>query len=208
MHTLLRAAALAVAAALAGCTYPAPVKPVTAPADMFPADTKQIVVSQYFEPELAEFGHMTRSPRACSPHRYPVRIGPALVSSLRAVNEAAFRSVGVSERKEVATASAQRHIAFERVTSRAHVNFRDSLWTVHAGGFVELIMRVTVYDGDRNPLWMDLATGVGRVEGPGADCERGAKAVGAAAEEAIREAVDEYVEKIIKAGRVDVSTGA
>lgn len=88
------------------------------------------------------------------------------------------------------------------------MNFRDSLWTVHAGGFVELIMRVTVYDGDRNPLWADLITGVGRVEGPGADCERGAKAMGAAAEEAIRRAVEEYVEKIIKAGRVDVSTGA
>lgn len=185
---------------LGGCTYQANVAPTAAAAsDIAPGRTVDRPVSYYVAPELASVTQNASEGYVCSANAFPVNAGPAIASSIRSTNEAAFKNIVSGGGMTDPAPGAERHIVFqlERFTPRLH--FETGWWSGTAIANTELAMRVTVYDPQSQVVDRIVVAGSGYGETDG-DCDAGARALETATNQAIKAVMQNYVSRIINGG--------
>lgn len=203
MQTIFRVAVLALAAAAVGCTYTANVVPTSLPAaEIIPGRELPYTISQYFAPGMENINQEPTQGFICSAHKYSVNIGPALVASIRTVNEAGFEGVIPSDEPRAAAPGVERHLSFESESFQARLDFVGGAFLVRAVASAEIVFRVTAYDGDGKEILRTMASGSSEADAGAAGCEGGEQALLEASRRAIQRAVEGYVHKVINAQRL------
>lgn len=187
------------AATLGACTYQANIAPQGAAAgEVMPGRRLAYPVSVYVEPELADLTREADTGYMCSAHAYPVKVGPAIVSTLRNVDEAAFARIVPGGTRSAMAPGAQRHLVFGLEEFRASLDFSPGFWTGKANAQAELTMKVTALGEGNREILRTVVTGEGSSRKEG-DCPTGAQALTEAVNKAVKRAAEEYVFKVINA---------
>ena len=133
-------------------------------------------------------------PRATSvsANAFPVSAGPAIASSIRNTNDAAFKNVVPGGGMTDAAPGAERHIVFQIESFTPRVHFEQGYWSATAIANAELAIRVTVYDGRAQEINRSIVAGSGYGELDGG-CDAGARALETATNQAIKAAMQNYV---------------
>ena len=198
----MRRIILVLGLALSGCTYSADVAPSTSAAGEVLPDRKIAYSASYFiDPELASLNRDASVGHMCSAHSFPVSAGPAISSSIGTVNDAAFEEIRQGGSVSRGSDGVDRHIVYQLDSFVPRLHFESGFWQGTAVANVELVLKVTVYDAAGNAVVRTRASGTGYGEIDGG-CDAGAEALGIATNQAIKRAMENYVDRVINAGQV------
>lgn len=196
-------AALMAASLLAGCTYQANVAPSTAAAaSVVPAKRVNSSVSYYVAPDLASLRRSASEGYMCSAHDFPVDAGPAIDSSIKSINAAAFAGDATVTNTATPAPGVQRHLNFQLDSFMPRLRFETGFWSATALANVELTIRVNILDALGTMVGNALLAGTGYAESDGG-CPEGAKVLEEATNQAIKRAMEDYVAKVINSGQLE-----
>ena len=187
---------------LSGCTYAADVAPsTTAAGDILPQRKIAHPASYFIDPELASLNRDASEGYSCSAHKFPISAGPAISSSIRSVNDSAFEQIAEGGSASQGSNGVERHLVYQLDSFLPRLHFEAGFWQATAVANVELVLKVTAYDAAGNALIRTRVSGIGYGEMDGG-CDAGAEALSVATSQAIKRAMENYVDRVINAGQV------
>jgi hypothetical protein len=189
--------------ALAGCTYTAQVAPTTAAASaVLPQRQIELPSSYYVTDEIASLNRSASEGYMCSANKFDVNAGPAIASSIRSVNQTAFKSISEGGTLTQPAEGAKWHIVFELDSFTPRIHFEPGFWSATSIANVELVLKVTAYDESAKQILRISAAGDGYGESDGGGCSSGADALSIATNEAIKRTMESYVNQVVNAGQL------
>ncbi len=190
---------------ISGCTNGVELPPtIVSSAEIIVDSRLPYPVSIYIDPELESLSRVVRSPFVCPWLKFPVFVGDAVDSTLRDANKQIFSQILDGGSYNQSADGAKRHIAF-------HLEFFDPrLEFINVAGYrttgvanFSILIGVTVYDENSEMLFRTIVEGEGSQEMERvSDCDLGTQLIQSAAQTAIRQAVEDYVRKVVNSNRI------
>jgi len=190
---------------LFGCTYQSVATSPAVSSNAIEVDRIRNAHAGYYI-ELREDLRQVDSKRighTCSSHKYPVSIDSALTETIAGVMEASFTSYQRYDSPLVASVPENGYsFEFEVGSFEAQLGYSAGTWTgsAHAEALIELSVIVVGPDGVELTRTNIIGDGSGTRSG---GCPNGAQALAEAAGEAIEEAAQILVYKVINSPRLD-----
>jgi hypothetical protein len=189
---------MAAAAALSGCAYNVQVGSQSGAAEVMSTKVRQDKVYVVFSDNLATAGMDVKSGFACGAHKYPMYIGEALQGSISKTVEAAFPHT-VNNGSAFPSAGDGMVFKFDLSEFDPRIRFTPGFWVPSADANVDIAIRARVSDRQGKELVATTFRGQGHASEDGS-CGIGADALGLAAQKAIANAMESFVDKVINTG--------
>ncbi|WP_236002441.1 hypothetical protein [Paraburkholderia elongata] len=194
-------AALSAVTMFSGCAYNVQVSSQSGAAEVMTTKVRHDKAYVVFSDSLATAGKDVKSGFACGAHKYPMYIGEALQGSLSRTVEAAFPQV-VNNGGAVPSSADGIVFKFDLSEFDPRIRFTPGFWVPSADANVDIAIRARVSDRTGKELITTTFRGQGHASEDGA-CPVGADALGQAAQKAISNAMENFVDKVINTGALD-----
>jgi hypothetical protein len=196
----------AVAAALAlticsGCAYNVQVSSQSGAAEVMSSKVRHDKAYVVFSDSLATAGKDVKAGFQCSAHKYPMYIGEALQGSLSKTVEAAFPQV-VNNGGSIPSSADGIVFKFDLSEFDPRIRFMPGFWVPSADANVDIAIHARVSDQTGKELIATTFRGQGHASEDGT-CSVGADALSQAAQKAISNAMENFVDKVINTGALD-----
>ncbi|CAJ9609585.1 hypothetical protein [Burkholderia pseudomallei] len=193
--------ALSAVAMFSGCAYNVPMSSQSGAAEVMSTKVRHEKAYVVFGDSLATAGRDVKSGFVCSAHKYPMYIGEALQGSLSKTVEAAFPQV-VNNGGTVPSSADGIVFKFDLSEFDPRIRFTPGFWVPTADANVDIAIRARVSDRTGNELITTTFRGQGHASEDGS-CPVGAEALSQAAQKAISNAMESFVDKVINTGALD-----
>lgn len=135
---------------------------------------------------------------ACSAHKYPSTIGPAIKESVRRAFAAVFDGVDVTQDAASNPNAVVLNIREESYTPI--VSFAEGFWSAKASAQSEIVIRVDAEKNGRQVLYPVTVDGEGSAFDLSGGCSKGAQAVDQANEAALKRLTENLAYRVINNG--------
>lgn len=143
----------------------------------------------------------------CSFHKFPLKLDEALAVSIRQTTESIFdevieqNSMPNKELLEKLNCEGVVYVSLKRLYPT--VRFTQGFWNTSASAYCDLVLDVTIKDGNNKILLVTNVGGDGRADGGGgAACDGGATVLGEAVFMGIRETMERFAERVSNARQI------
>lgn len=194
-------AAMLAATVFSGCAYNVQVASQSGASEVMSTKIKQDKAYVVFSDNLVTAGKDVKSGFACGAHKYPMYIGEALQGSLSKTVEAAFPQV-VNNGGAVPSTHDGIIFKFDLSEFDPRIRFTPGFWVPSADANVDIAIRARVADKQGKELITTTFRGQGHASEDG-NCPVGADALSLAAQKAIANAMESFVDKVINTGALD-----
>ncbi|MEN3950824.1 hypothetical protein [Iodidimonas sp. SYSU 1G8] len=186
------------ASLLAACTYDA--KPVAVTSAASEIQTNRISrerVSLYLAPDLMDLETEADTGYTCSAHKFPVKAGSAVATSVRKVVEEAFAGYELRETPTYSGPDLDMRVGLE--SFKVDLAFDSGFWSAKANAQAELVLKVDVSRNGEAIVGRTTIAGEGTGRRDGG-CGDGAEASAEATEKAIKRTMENMVYKLVNSG--------
>jgi hypothetical protein len=196
-------AAMSAATLFSGCAYNVQVSSQSGAAEVMSTKVRQDKAYVVFSDGLVTAGKDVKSGFACGAHKYPMYIGEALQGSLSKTVEAAFPRV-VNNGGAVPSSADGIVFKFDLSEFDPRIRFAAGFWVPTADANVDIAIRARVSDRTGKELITTTFRGQGHASEDG-NCPVGADVLAEAAQKAISNAMESFVDKVINTGALDAA---
>ncbi|WOD14484.1 hypothetical protein [Paraburkholderia kirstenboschensis] len=196
-------AALAITATVSGCAFNVQVASQSGAAEVMTNKVRQEKAYVVFGDSLVTAGRDVKSGFACGAHKYPMYIGPALQSSISRTVEAAYPNA-INTGSQVPSSADGIVMKFDLADFDPRIRFLPGFWVPTADANVDLAIKARLTDAKGKELLTTTFRGQGHASEDGS-CPIGADALGQAAQKAIANAMESFVDKVFNTGALDAA---
>jgi hypothetical protein len=196
-------AAMSAATVFSGCAYNVQVSSQSGAAEVMSTRVRHDQAYVVFGDTLVTAGKDVKSGFICSAHNYPMYIGEALQGSISKTLEAAYPQSGKSG--SVPAQVDGLIFKFDLADFEPRVRFERGFWVPTADATVDIAIHTRVSDRSGKELLATTFRGQGHADEDG-NCPVGADALAEAADKAIANAMENFVDKVINTGALDTTT--
>jgi hypothetical protein len=191
----------ALVATFSGCAYNVQVASQSGAAEVMTNKVRQSKAYIVFGDSLATAGRDVKSGFACGAHKYPMYIGEALQSSISRTVEAAYPNA-VNNGGQIPSSADGIVMKFDLADFDPRIRFLPGFWVPTADANVDLAIKARLTDAKGKELLTTTFRGQGHASEDGT-CPIGADALSAAAQKAIANAMESFVDKVFNTGALD-----
>jgi hypothetical protein len=196
----VRLAGASLCALLSGCTYSTQSAPVaSAAAEVRSSERIHVPAILVFDPQYDNLTvDASKNSYACSAHKYPTTIGPAIKDSVRKAFEAVFDSVDVTSNPASNPGAVVIHVRHESYNPILSVDM--GMWSAHSSARSEIVMRIDAERNEKQILYPVTIDGEGSSFGVSGGCGKGAVAIDQANEVALKRLMENLAYRVINNG--------
>lgn len=194
-------AAVAIVATFSGCAYNVQVASQSGAAEVMTNKVRQEKAYVVFGDSLITASRDVKSGFACGAHKYPMSIGEALQSSISRTVEAAYPNA-INNGGQIPSSADGIIMKFDLADFDPRIRFLPGFWVPTADANVDLAIKARLTDAKGKELLTTTFRGQGHASEDGS-CPVGADALSEAAQKAIANAMESFVDKVFNTSALD-----